>query len=149
MITDQDIERLEELAGKATPGPWEADLEQQGDSPDKHYEYAVFDGAGNRLFGTENRDASVGLIEIEYDDDGARVWNELSRRDMQYVIAANPSTIISLIERLREAEAEREHLQGILDSRPAINAALPDSYIRWSQAIYSGEFARAMLGGGS
>lgn len=44
---------------------------------------------------------------------------------------------------LSEVEAEKEMLQDILDSRPAINASLPESYIRWSQAIYSGEFVRS------
>lgn len=44
-----------------------------------------------------------------------------------------------------EAEAERDLLQDVLDSRPAINAALPDSYIQWSQAIYSGDIARAAI----
>ena len=32
--------------------------------------------------------------------------------------------------------AERDKLQFILDNRPAINAGLPDSYIKWSQNIY-------------
>lgn len=32
--------------------------------------------------------------------------------------------------------AENERLQRIIDSRPAINAALPESYIAWSQSIY-------------
>lgn len=34
------------------------------------------------------------------------------------------------------AIAELERHQRILDSRPAINAALPESYIAWSQSIY-------------
>lgn len=29
-----------------------------------------------------------------------------------------------------------DHLQELLDSRPAINAGLPESYIKWSQSIY-------------
>lgn len=37
------------------------------------------------------------------------------------------------IERLR---AEVARLQRVIDSRPAINAALPGSYERWSQSIY-------------
>lgn len=45
-----------------------------------------------------------------------------------------------------EVEAERDLLQEIIDGRPAINAALPDSYIRWSQSIYSGEAVRAAIG---
>lgn len=48
-----------------------------------------------------------------------------------------------------EVEAERDLLQDILDGRPAINAALPGSYIRWSQAIYSGDAARAAIRKGS
>ena len=36
-----------------------------------------------------------------------------------------------------EMTAERDKLQRILDSRPAINAGLPDSYIKWSQGIYA------------
>lgn len=44
-----------------------------------------------------------------------------------------------------EAQAEAAMLQDILDSRPAINAGLPDTYIRWSQSIYSGDAIRAAL----
>lgn len=49
---------------------------------------------------------------------------------------------------LREMSAERDLLQEILDGRPAINAGLPDSYIRWSQSIYSGEMFRAIAARG-
>jgi hypothetical protein len=35
-----------------------------------------------------------------------------------------------------EFAGEIERLQKIIDSRPAINAALPQSYIDWSQSIY-------------
>lgn len=46
-------------------------------------------------------------------------------------------------ERVRQAADEIERLQRVLDSRPAINAGLPDSYVRWSQSIYVMEHARA------
>ncbi len=49
--------------------------------------------------------------------------------------------------RIAELKAELDLLQDILDSRPAINTALPDSYIRWSQAIYSGDAIRSLKGG--
>lgn len=46
-------------------------------------------------------------------------------------------------ERLEQLEAENVELrrrltalQAMLDNRPAINAALPESYITWSQGIY-------------
>jgi hypothetical protein len=40
---------------------------------------------------------------------------------------------------LTEAANEIDRLQRIIDSRPAINAALPASYIEWSQKIYATE----------
>lgn len=41
-----------------------------------------------------------------------------------------------------DAADEIERLQNIIDSRPAINAGLPDSYISWSQSIYAMEAAQ-------
>lgn len=38
--------------------------------------------------------------------------------------------------RCLEAADEIERLQRIIDSRPAINAGLPETYIAWSQSIY-------------
>ena len=38
--------------------------------------------------------------------------------------------------RIAELEANVERLQRILDSRPAINAGLPQTYIEWSQSLY-------------
>ena len=37
---------------------------------------------------------------------------------------------------LLKAAEEITRLQNILDSRPAINAGLPQSYIDWSRSIY-------------
>lgn len=42
-----------------------------------------------------------------------------------------------------ELAKEVDRLRGIIDSRPAINAALPDSYVIWSQSIYMMEIAHA------
>jgi len=44
-----------------------------------------------------------------------------------------------------EIQAERDLLQDILDARPAINAGLPETYVSWSQSIYSGEAASAYI----
>jgi hypothetical protein len=44
------------------------------------------------------------------------------------------------IRRLREREAR---LQAIIDSRPAINAGLPETYIKWSQSVMLSEAAQA------
>lgn len=50
-----------------------------------------------------------------------------------------------LTRALSEARAESDLLQDVLDSRPAINAGLPETYIRWSQSIYSGDIVRAAI----
>jgi glutathionyl-hydroquinone reductase len=42
------------------------------------------------------------------------------------------------------AADEIERLQRIIDSRPAINAGLPETYIKWSQEIYVTEVAQVM-----
>ena len=42
-----------------------------------------------------------------------------------------------------ELRAEIRRLQAVIDSRPAINAGLPETYIRWSQSIYAMEAMRA------
>lgn len=44
-----------------------------------------------------------------------------------------------------EAADEIERLQRIIDSRPAINAGLPQTYIEWSQSIYVVEAIHAGL----
>lgn len=50
-----------------------------------------------------------------------------------------------LTEENERLKAENQLLQDIIDSRPAINAGLPETYIRWSQAIYSGDAVRAAM----
>jgi len=43
-----------------------------------------------------------------------------------------------------EAANKIERLQKIIDSRPAINAGLPETYIKWSQSIYAMETLRVL-----
>ena len=45
---------------------------------------------------------------------------------------------------LRTLRAERDRLQAMIDSRPAVNAGLPETYIKWSQAVYLAEAAQAV-----
>jgi hypothetical protein len=50
----------------------------------------------------------------------------------------------NLKDEVRRLTAERDRLQLILDSRPAINAGLPETYIKWSQSIYVMDFSNAL-----
>lgn len=47
-------------------------------------------------------------------------------------------------ERIAALEAEVERLWRIIDSRPAINAGLPETYIEWSRSIYAMQVIQAM-----
>lgn len=48
------------------------------------------------------------------------------------------------LARAEKAEAEKDRLQMILDSRPAINAGLPDSYIKWSRNVTECEIVKVI-----
>jgi hypothetical protein len=49
---------------------------------------------------------------------------------------------IGLILKDRDAAREEaERLRAMLDSRPAINAGLPETYIEWSQGVYLADAA--------
>lgn len=50
----------------------------------------------------------------------------------------------SAVQTLNDAAAEIERLQRIIDSRPAINAGLPETYIEWSHGIYATDYAQAV-----
>lgn len=52
-------------------------------------------------------------------------------------ISALQADIAGLMLDYRRAVNERDRLQRIIDSRPAINAGLVESYITWSQNIYA------------
>jgi hypothetical protein len=61
----------------------------------------------------------------------------MSRDDyLRYQLAKSALDLI-------EAKAEIKRLQRIIDGRPAINAGLPETYVKWSQSIYMLEFTRA------
>lgn len=93
MITDQDIERLEELAKKATPGPWS-------------HEPTSFNKLDRILY--SNRTGSMHGLNLMTLADGD--WNHVN--NVEFIALANPTTILPLIERLREAE---KHLRALQD----------------------------------
>ncbi len=44
---------------------------------------------------------------------------------------------------IRNLRAQVERLQTVLDSRPAINVGLPESYIKWTQSVMLAEASQA------
>lgn len=120
-ITDADLERLEELAGKATPGPWDT---LHGDGPVR----AIRGDWAIPLF-----DVRAPSDDPEMPAPTVRVGSEViaradstkarslaafkqAHRNAAYLAAANPSAIRALITRLRESDALLRHLRNQLDS---------------------------------
>lgn len=60
----------------------------------------------------------------------------LLRREGQHSGVWFADKLLEAADALEQAERDRDRLQSILDSRPAINAGLPESYVKWSQGIY-------------
>lgn len=52
--------------------------------------------------------------------------------------------LYSTADEVDALRAENQRLQRIIDSRPAINAGLPQTYIEWSHSIYAMEAARVL-----
>ncbi len=90
-----------------------------------------------------NRRAEMEEDEVSFDDeDILAVAMDYLHNEEGWI---SPDEIAAKDQRIAELEAEKQLLQDILDGRPAINAGLPETYIRWSQSIYSGDIVRAQL----
>lgn len=95
-----ELERLERLESKATPGPWEASCD--GTNHAEQTEEFVFAGVHGTLFDTLNSDAR--LIDAEHDEDGSVYWDSTGRANMQFV-AALRNAAPALLRAARELSA--------------------------------------------
>lgn len=58
--------------------------------------------------------------------------------------AGTAAQVAAYHKALNVAADEIDRLQRIIDSRPAINAGLPETYIQWSQGVMQTDIARAI-----
>lgn len=94
-MTEIDVAKLRSLAEGATPGPWEAVEDSNehlaGCPPTMEWLVSATD---------PGEDFYEEIID----------WGNRGRgEDAQYIAAANPATILALLDRLEQAEAEVEH----------------------------------------
>ena len=76
---------------------------------------------------------------------------EGTRKDMlglsNHMHKASPELTAELLrmaaDLISALAAENQRLQRVIDSRPAINAGLPETYVAWSQSIYAMEMLHA------
>lgn len=102
------LDKLEALARAATPGPWgvetiESDGHYGTDEDGGHGfdAYVVTDDRGRPLMDSLNRDNSE--IHEEYNEESHYAWDELARRDALFIAAANPATVLQLIQLARRS----------------------------------------------
>jgi hypothetical protein len=78
----------------------------------------------------------VGIAQASQRADGTDIPLGRQVREAAALIEAQTAEIRSLREQVAR-------LQAIIDSRPAINAGLPETYIKWSQSVMLTEAAQA------
>jgi len=59
-------------------------------------------------------------------------------------LAAERRLLDDAIASRSQLKAERDRLQLILDSRPAINTGLLEAYIEWTQGVYLADMGKAV-----
>lgn len=130
------IEELRALLAKATPGPWEADNENNdgcyglGDDCHEGFQSASIhapDGRGGyiKLFDALNSD--VACIEEEWDEDQHYAWDEVSRANAALIVAMRNA----LPDLLDAAErAVRHHNKSRAESSEALVAELREKVER-------------------
>jgi len=97
-MTDDDITRLREAAQAATPGPWKH-IQAVG-----VYENYVY--APNARYGVSwAGDSPVKVAYLPPDPSGIR-----DAHDASYISAASPDATLALLDRLEQAERERDAL---------------------------------------
>jgi hypothetical protein len=82
------LAELERLARAATPGPWERETDSDGNATP----YLVMAG------------------DIRISDTGWDVGKKQAGRNTAFIAAAHPGTVLALVERVRELEAENSRL---------------------------------------
>ena len=115
---------LRQLAEKATYGEWWSDVVETdgeyGDGEDRasgYHSYAVYVGSESLLDMTKS---TAACIHEEWDHDHHMAWDETAKRNAEFIAAANPATVLALLDELEAAEnciaelkAEKETLRPV------------------------------------
>lgn len=89
-----DLDELARLAEKATPGEWRSEV----------------------WYTTNQRNVDAGRLWVCNVGEPGGAYEPSIVADAAYIAAVNPATVLSLIARLRAAEADRERLRETLQN---------------------------------
>lgn len=135
-MTALNKQALRQLAEKATHGEWWSDVVETegeyGDGEDRasgYHSYAVYVGSESLL---DMTNSTAACIYEEWDHDYRMAWDETGKRNAEFIAAANPATVLALLDDLeaaekRIAELERSETQ-LINERDDAESALNDAY---------------------
>ncbi|MGA4525613.1 ead/Ea22-like family protein [Enterobacter ludwigii] len=114
-MSNIDKQALRWKAEKATQGEWWSDsCGNEGtygsgdDCVEGFTSYAVYDENNQILLDTLNSTAAC--INEEYDGEGHVAWDEVGQRNAEFVAAANPATVLALLDELEAKDRRNSEL---------------------------------------
>ena len=122
---------LRQLAEKATQGEWWSDVVEAdgeyGDGEDRasgYHSYAVYVGSESLL---DMTNSTAACIHEEWDNDYHMAWDDTAKRNAEFIAAANPATVLALLDELEAAEKRIAGHRKVLNSLAAVaRRYLPD-----------------------
>lgn len=114
-MSNIDKRALREAAEKATKGEWWSDVVETdgeyGEGEDRvsgYHSYAVYVGHESLL---DMTNSTAACIHTEWDHDYHMAWDETAKRNAEFIAAANPATVLALLNELEAADALNKHLE--------------------------------------
>lgn len=122
-MSNIDKQALRQLAEKATQGEWWSDVVETdgeyGEGEDRvsgYHSYAVYVGSESLL---DMTNSTVACIHEEWDHDYHIAWDETAKRNAEFIAAANPATVLALLDDLEAAEKRIAELEARAVTLPA------------------------------
>lgn len=114
-MSNIDKRALREAAEKATKGDWWSDVVETdgeyGEGEDRvsgYHSYAVYVGHESLL---DMTNSTAACIHEEWDHDYRMAWDETAKRNAEFIAAANPATVLALLDELEAAEKRIAELE--------------------------------------
>lgn len=114
-MTAHNKQALREAAENATQGEWWSDVVETdgeyGEGEDRasgYHSYAVYVDSESLL---DMTNSTAACIHEEWDHDYHMAWDETAKRNAEFIAAANPATVLALLDELEAAEKRISELE--------------------------------------
>lgn len=134
-MSNIDKRALREAAEKATKGEWWSDVVETdgeyGEGEDRvsgYHSYAVYVGHESLL---DMTNSTAACIHTEWDHDYRMAWDETAKRNAEFIAAANPATVLALLDELEAKDNRINRLEAIVAVAEQRNALMRE----WKRAL--------------